>query len=127
MAHYAFLDKNNVVTEVIVGRGERETTDGVLDWETYYGLIRGQKCFRTSYNTFGGEHLAGGTPFRKNYAGVGCTYDEERDAFIPPQPFNSWILNEDTCLWESSVPYPSDSDGIYQWDEPSINWILVQP
>jgi hypothetical protein len=97
MAHYAFLDENNIVTEVIVGKDEGE--DGI-DWENYYGQFRKQVCKRTSYNTQGGVHQLGGTPFRKNYAGIGYTYDAVRDAFIPPQLEGNYILNEETCLWE---------------------------
>jgi hypothetical protein len=89
MAHYAFLDENNVVTEVIVGKDETELIDG-LDPETWYGNFRGQKCVRTSYN--------GNT--RKNYAGIGFTYDSTRDAFIPPKPSEgNWSLDEQTCRW----------------------------
>lgn len=97
MAHYAFLDENNLVTQVIVGKEEGE--EGI-DWEVHYGNFQGQLCKRTSYNTLGGIHLNGGTPYRKNYAGIGYTYDEVRDAFIPPKPEGSWILNEDTCTWK---------------------------
>jgi hypothetical protein len=79
---------------------------------------------RTSYNTYGGQHQLGGTPFRKNYAGLGYTYDEQRDAFIPPQPYNSWTLNEDTCLWQPPTPMPTD-DKMYSWDEPTLSWIEV--
>lgn len=87
MAHYAFLDDNNVVTEVIVGRHEYETVDGISDWETYYGELRGLRCLRTSYNTHNGEHLLGGTPFRGNYAGIGFTYDPDLDVFVAtPDP-----------------------------------------
>jgi hypothetical protein len=102
MAHYAFLDENNIVTEVIVGRNEDEIVDGISDWETHYAEFRtGLRCLRTSYNTFGGVHKEGGTAFRKNYAGIGYLYDEQRDAFIPPKPTKGeWTLNEDTCLWE---------------------------
>ena len=82
-------------------------------------------CKRTSYNTRGGEHVNGGTPFRKNYAGIGYTYDEARDAFIPPKPFDSWLLDEDTCLWESPVPYPTDGE-MYTWDEETTNWVAVE-
>ena len=109
MAHYAILD-NNIVTQVFVGKDE-----GDINWEEYYGAIR------TSYNTFGGVHSEDGTPFRKNYAGIGFTYDEERDAFIPPQPYASWTLNEDTCLWDSPVPYPSE--GEHEWDEDNQEWV----
>jgi len=117
MAHYAFLNENNIVTEVIVGKNEGE--DGV-DWEQHYGEFRGQSCKRTSYNTHGGQHPEG-RPLRKNYAGVGYTYDSQRDAFIPPQPFSSWVLNEETCLWDSPVPYPSDNKN-YLWDETTTSW-----
>jgi len=118
MAHYAFLDENNIVTEVIVGKNEGE--DGV-DWEAHYGAFRGQTCKRTSYNTQGGIHSGGGAPFRKNYAGIGYTYDPNRDAFIPPQPFASWTLDEDTCWWTAPVAYPS-TGGPYQWDEDRQVW-----
>jgi len=97
MGHYAFLDQNNIVVEVITGRDENE---GGVDWEQYYGNLRRKTCKRTSYNTIAGAHSLGGVPFRKNYAGVGYTYDEIRDAFIPPCPEPDWILNEDTCIWE---------------------------
>lgn len=100
MAHYAFLDSNNIVTEVIVGKNEHENG---IDWEQYYGEFRGQICKRTSYNTQGGIHLTGGIAFRKNYAGIGMTYDPARDAFIPQKPPGEWILNEDTCLWEEAT------------------------
>jgi hypothetical protein len=101
MAHYAFLDSNNIVTEVIVGKNEGE--DGI-DWEQHYGEFRGQTCKRTSYNTYGGVHLNGGTPLRKNYAGIGFTYDPIRDAFIPPKPHPDFLLNEDTCTWYTTNP-----------------------
>jgi hypothetical protein len=119
MAHYAFLDENNTVIEVITGKDEG--VDGI-DWEEWYGNFRGKICKRTSYNTFGGAHLLGDTPYRKNYAGIGYTYDSIRDAFIPPKPYPSWILNENTCLWESPIPYP-DGDLYYDWDENSLSWI----
>jgi hypothetical protein len=120
MAHYAFLDENNIVTEVIVGNPE----GGLIDWESHYGAFRGQLCKRTSFNTHGGVHATSGTPFRKNYAGIGYTYDRERDAFIPPKPFASWVLNEDTCLWDAPVAYPTDG-GMYQWDEATTFWVAV--
>ena len=121
MAHYAFLNMQNIVTEVIVGKDE---TDGPTNWELHYGNIREQVCKRTSYNTRGGVHSEGGTPFRKNYAGVGYTYDESRDAFIPPKPFNSWVLNETTCLWEAPVEYPTDGQQ-YSWNEELGTWDLI--
>lgn len=125
MAYYAFLDTDNVVTEVITGKDEN---DGNTDWEQFYGEIRNQVCKRTSFNTFKGVHATGGTPFRKNYAGIGYTYDAGRDAFIPPKPFNSWLLNEETCTWEAPVPYPTDSHPLsYYWDEPTQTWLERQP
>jgi hypothetical protein len=118
MAHYAFLDESNIVTQVIVGKDEGE--DGI-DWEQHYGSFMGQTCKRTSYNTQGGVHSGGGTPFRKNYAGIGYSYDAQRDAFIPPSPFASWVLNEDTCQWAPPIPYLDDGQA-YEWDEPSGSW-----
>lgn len=106
MAHYAFLDAKNIVTEVIVGKNENE---GGINWEEKYGEIRGQKCKRTSYNTYGGVHKLGGVPFRKNYASVGYSYNEIRDAFIPPKPYSSWVFNEETCLWDPPTPMPADA------------------
>ena len=120
MAHYAFLDENNIVTEVIVGKDENE--DGV-DWEAHYSAFRNQICKRTSYNTHNGAHISGGQPFRKNYAGIGYSYDSQRDAFIPPQPFASWVLNENTCLWEAPVPFPDDGAS-YSWDENAMAWVI---
>ena len=122
MAHYAFLDENNIVTEVIVGKEEGE--DGI-DWEIHYGNFRGQVCKRTSYNTIAGIHKTGGIPFRKNYAGVGYTYDADRDAFIPPKSFASWILNEDTCTWEPPIPMPNDNQ-LYAWDEDTLSWVHIE-
>ena len=123
MAHYALLDENNIVTQVITGLEETE----IIQWlepEVWYGNFHDQTCKRTSYNTFAGEHRTGGIPFRKNYAGIGFTYDEERDAFIPPQPYPSWLLNEETCLWESPVPYPDDGKD-YEWDEETLSWVEI--
>ena len=120
MAHYAFLDENNIVTEVIVGKDESN-----FSWEQQYSFIRGQLCKRTSYNTNAGIHKLGGTPFRKNFAGIGYTYDETRDAFIPPKPYNSWILNEDTCNWNAPVALPIEEleeNEYYFWNESIINW-----
>ena len=114
MAHYAFLDENNIVTEVIVGIDETELIEG-LDPETWYGNFRGQTCKRTSYNN----------NIRFNYAGIGFTYDSERDAFIAPKPYESWILNEETCRWDAPVPYPDDGQD-YVWNEEIVNWELVE-
>ena len=111
MAHYAFLDENNTVTEVITGIDETELIEE-LDTETWYGNFRGQTCKRTSYNK----------NIRKNYAGIGYTYDETRDAFIGPKPFNSWNLNEDTCEWEAPTPKP---EGSYTWNEETLAWVVV--
>ncbi len=120
MAHYAFLDENNIVTEVIVGKDEGEEN---IDWEIQYSKIRNKLCKRTSYNTHGGVHTNGGIPFRKNYAGIGFTYREDLDAFIPPQPYPSWVLNIDTCLWESPVPMPEQvSLEMYIWNEETLSW-----
>ena len=119
MAHYAFINMQNIVTEVITGKDE---TDGPTNWEIHYGNIREQVCKRTSYNTKGGQHLDGGTPFRKNYAGIGYTYDYARDAFIPPKPFPSWTLNSNTCLWDPPVEMPSDGK-LYLWDEENQTWV----
>ena len=122
MAHYAILNENNVVTQVIVGKDEHELgPDGLpWDWETYYGGKR------TSYNTVGGVHQAGGTPYRKNYAGIGYVYDETRDAFIPPQPYPSWLLDEATCLWVAPSPMPTDGR-VYAWSEDDQLWLEVTP
>jgi len=120
MAHYAFLDSNNIVTEVIVGKDEGE---GGIDWEQHYGEFRGQTCKRTSYNTRGGVHSNGGTPYRKNYAGIGYTYDAGRDAFIPPKPFASFVLNETSCTWEAPVPMPVVEGKRFTWDEPTTSWV----
>jgi len=127
MAHYTFLDDNYIVTEVIVGKDETN-----FDWEQYYSIKRGQLCKRTSYNTKGGiyynpiTNLPDGDQskaFRKNYAGLGFTYDPIRDAFISPKPYPSWILNEETCIWEAPVPYPNDNQ-LYSWDETTKSWLL---
>ena len=119
MAHYAFINMQNIVTEVITGKDE---TDGPTNWEIHYGNIREQVCKRTSYNTIGGQHLNGKTPFRKNYAGIGYTYDFGRDAFIPPKPFPSWTLDSNTCLWVAPVEMPSDGK-LYTWDEENQIWV----
>lgn len=113
MAHYAFLDEHNIVTEVITGIDETELIEG-LHPEVWYGNFRGQACKRTSYNG----------NYRKNYAGKGFTYDQSRDAFIPPKPFESWLLDEDTCQWTAPIPYPED-DLMYQWDEEQGDWTPI--
>jgi hypothetical protein len=109
MAHYAFLDENNVVTEVIVGIDETELIEG-LDTETWYGNFRNQVCKRTSYNN----------NIRGIYAGIGYFYNSDEDIFISPQPFPSWIRSG--SLWNPPTPYPTD-DKLYTWDEPSLTWL----
>ena len=116
MAHFAKLDSNNIVTTVTVGRDEDEHKEDELTART------GDTYRRTSYNTQGGVHTLGGTPFRKNYAGIGYLYDAGRDAFIAPKPYASWVLNEDTCQWGSPVPYPTDGKR-YSWDEATTSWV----
>ena len=124
MSHFAKLDANNIVTFVTVGRQEDDGKEAELTART------GDVYKQTSYNTSGGVHRLGGTPLRKNYAGIGYTYDSERDAFIPPKPYPSWLLNEDTCLWDSPVPYPTDvgteeNPKRYSWDEATTSWVEV--
>ena len=109
MSHFAKIE-NGIVTQVIVAE------------QDFINKIDGE-WVQTSYNTYGGQHPEG-RPLRKNYAGIGFSYDSERDAFIPPKPFDSWLLNEDTCLWEAPIPYPEDGK-VYKWDEETINWIEV--
>ena len=125
MAHYAYLDENNIVTQVIVGKNEDEIVldenGNPIDWEVYYGAKR------TSYHTWKGVHQNGGTPFRKNYAAIGFEYDPIRDAFIPPKPFPSWILNEETCHWEAPIPQPENIIGWYWvWSEEQQNWFKIE-
>ena len=126
MAHYAFLNADSVVTEVITGINETELIEGLLP-ETWYGNFRGQVCKRTSYNTLGGIREGGGTPYRFNYAGIGFAYDTVRDAFIPPQPYPSWVLDEATCLWDAPVALPSEG-GPWSWNEATVSWVIpAQP
>jgi len=121
IAHYAFINENNIVTQVIVGRDEDDLVEGITSWEDHYAEQLGQRCLRTSYNTSAGQHTGGGTPYRGNYAGIGYEYREDLDAFISPKPFESWILNEETYSWESPVPRPDD-ENIYFWNEESTSW-----
>jgi len=120
MAHYALLNYKNIVTRVVTGIDE-DSVDQNL--EIVYQQKFGQLCKRTSYNTMGGVHREGGTPFRKNFASVGDTYDETRDAFIPPKPYDSWTLNESTCLWDPPTPMPVDGQE-YVWNEGTTSWDL---
>ena len=111
MAHYAFLDENNIVTEVIVGRDEHEVVDGITDWEQAYGDIRGQVCKRTSYNN----------NIRKQYAGIGYSYDLVADVFVAPQPYASWTLDSNHD-WQPPTPKP---EGDYYWSEEDLVWVAV--
>lgn len=120
MAHYALLNENNIVIDVIVGKDESDTT---LNWEEHYSEMSGKKCLRTSYNTIAGIHTLEGIPFRKNYAGIGYSYSEDLDAFIPPKPFSSWLFNEQTCTWYPPIEMPT-GDTDYIWDEESLSWKL---
>ena len=114
MAHFAKV-QDGIVTQVIVAEPEF--------FDTFVDSSPGE-WIQTSYNTHGGVHTLGGTPLRKNYAGIGYTYDRERDAFVPPQPFPSWVLNEGSCLWNSPVPYPDDGQE-YTWDEDAQQWAII--
>ena len=111
MAHYAFLDSNNTVTQVIVGRNEDEVVDGISDWETHYAEAYGQRCVRTSYNG----------NIRKQYAGIGFTYDESKDQFVAPKPFTSWSLDSNND-WQAPTPKP---EGDYMWDEETLAWVAA--
>lgn len=111
MSHFARVTAQGIVEQVIVA--EQDFIDTLSDKTSW---------IQTSYNTRGGVHLLGGTPLRKNYAGVGYTYDSVRDAFIPPKPYVSWVLNENTCLWDAPTPCPTDGK-IYNWDENTQQWV----
>jgi len=115
MAHFAKVI-NGIVEQVIVAEPEF--------FNTFVDSSPGQ-WIQTSYNTRGGVHTLGGTPLRKNYAGIGYTYDAQKDAFIPPKPYNSWTLNETSCLWEPPTPKPND-DKIYRWNESTTSWDVVE-
>jgi hypothetical protein len=119
MSRWAEIDENNIVTRVLV-------VDNNEPDEGYQWLIDnlGGTWIKTSFNTYAGVHELGGTPLRKNYASVGMTYDQERDAFIRPKPFESWILNEETCLWNAPVSYPTDGK-TYEWDEETTSWVEI--
>ena len=120
MAHYAFLDSNNIVTEIIVGRNEGEDN---TDWEQSYADFRGQACKRTCYDTIANTNTNGGTPFRGNYAGIGYTYRADIDAFVPPQPYPSWTLNANV-VWQAPTTMPTDGK-MYSWDEATQAWVEV--
>ncbi len=128
MAHFTKLGVGNIVENVIVVHNDELLVDGVEQEhkgvEFLNNLFNERAVWKqTSYNTHGGIHKLGGTPFRKNHAGIGYTYDQDRDAFIPPKPFPSWILNEDTCNWDAPTPYPDDGER-YSWVEQSQSWVI---
>jgi len=130
MASFAKIENNiviavhSVVNEVLKdSNGIEQETIGIEFLKNLHGW---ENWKQTSYNTNGGIHSLGGTPFRKNHAGIGFTYDSQRDAFISPKPFNSWILNEQSCLWEAPIAMPID-DNKYKWNEEILNWILQTP
>ena len=125
MAHFAKLGVGNIVERVEVVSNDIATTEQAgIDFLN--NLYKTNDIWKqTSYNTSAGEHLLGGTPFRKNYAGIGFTYDQTRDAFISPQPFDSWTLNETTCVWESPIPYPIDNYN-YAWNETKKTWDKIE-
>ena len=114
MAHFAQIDGNNIVAQVIVADQDTINTGLFGDPASW---------IQTSYNTHGGVHTQGGTPLRKNYAVVGGLYDPIKDAFYVKQPHPSWLLNEETCLWQAPVPFPTDESKLWKWDETSLNWI----
>ena len=124
MAHFVKLGIGSKVVQGVVVHNDVATSEQAgIDFLN--NLYKTNDIWKqTSYNTHGGEHKLGGTPFRKNFAGIGFKYDQTRDAFIPPQPYNSWTLNEDTCLWEAPIPYPDD-DKIYTWNETTQQWELL--
>jgi len=130
MASFAKIENNIVITvESVVNevlkdsKGIEQESIGIEFLKTLYNEPNAI-WKQTSYNTIGGVHNNGGTPFRKNYAGIGYTYDQTRDAFIPPKPYNSWVLNEDTCIWEAPVAMPEDGN-MYSWNEEILNWELM--
>ena len=130
MASFAKIGLNSKVIEVLSVNNEVLKDSNGVEQENigidFLTKLHGWAIWKqTSYNTHGGVHDNGGTPLRKNHAGIGYTYDEDRDAFIPTKPFNSWVLNEDTCLWESPIPYPQDNNK-YSWNEQNQSWVLIE-
>jgi hypothetical protein len=129
MASFAKIGLNNKVIEVLsVHNNELKDSNGVeqeVNGIDFLTKLTGWSIWvQTSYNTHSGVHNNNGTPLRKNHAGIGYTYDEDRDAFIPPKPYNSWILNETTCQWEAPVTYPNDGER-YTWNESTTTWDIV--
>ena len=125
MASFAKIGSGNIVEQVVAVSNEVATTEqaGVEFLQNLYNDTATWK--QTSYNTYGGVHSLDGTPFRKNFAGVGYTYDETKNAFISPKPYASWVLNDDTCLWESPVAYPDDGER-HTWNEDTTSWDLIE-
>ena len=119
MSHFAEIDNNNIVLRVLVVPDAQEHRGNEF---LSMDLGLGGRWYKTSFNTSGGVHQLGGNPYRKNYAGIGYTFDRNRQAFIPPNPYSSWILNEETCLWQAPIAMPVD-DNKYSWDEETLNWI----
>lgn len=129
MAHFARINETNEVIDVIVIDDGMTMLNGVEDEATgaaFCSSLFGGTWLKTSYNTQNGEHFFNGTPFRKNFAVISGTYDSSRDAFIPPKPYPSWILNETTCNWEAPFPYTADGK-TYSWDEATLGWVEVTP
>ena len=120
ISHFAEIDENNIVTRVLVVGDDQEHRGQEFLADD---LDLGGTWLKTSYNTQGGIHTLGGTPFRKNYAGIGYSYDAERDAFIPPKPYASWLLNEETCNWNAPVEMPVEEGKFFTWDEDSTSWV----
>jgi hypothetical protein len=130
MASFAKIGLNNKVIEVLSVNNEILKDSNGIEQEVngvdFLTKLTGWAIWKqTSYNTVAGVHNNNGTPFRKNHAGIGYTYDEDRDAFIPKKTYNSWILNEDTCQWEAPVAYPTDGE-IYSWNESTLTWDLIE-
>ena len=130
MASFAKIGLNNKVIEILSVNNEVLHDSNGVEQESigidFLTKLTGWAIWKqTSYNTIGGVHNNNGTPLRKNHAGIGYVYDEDRNAFIPPKPYNSWVLNENTCVWESTVDYPNDGE-IYTWNESALNWDIVE-
>ena len=116
MAHYAKVCDGKVLRVIVA---DEDYINSFVDTEP-------GNWIQTSYNTIGGVHVLGGTPLRKNFAGIGYTYDAQRDAFIPPKEFNSWVLNETTCLWEAPIAHPNENGEGYKWNESTTSWDAIE-
>jgi len=124
MGHYAFINSLNKVVSVITGKNDGDNGMTWEQWENFHSERKGLTCKKTCKKTIHGEHKDGGTPFRKNYAGVGYTYESSLDAFIPPKPFDSWVLDESKGDWNAPIDYPDDG-GEYFWNEDDQQWDLI--